>query len=337
MPCQSTSKNTLIQHPASPAEKVRTYVGIDVGASWLDVCIRPENGAEDHSFRVANDPSGCKKIGRALKKVTVACVVCEATGKLERLIVRCLGQQGLPVAVLNPAQSVNFRKACGKIAKTDKLDAALLARFGQVMQPVSRPLPDEQVLALRELVVRRRQLVTSHTAESNRSLRTESLLAKRQIMVLLRLLDRQIKELDKALQAQIAAFPEFRAKVDLLLSIPGIGPVVALTLVAELPELGAIQDGALSALVGLAPMNNDSGQRLRRAKCKGGRKSVRTVLYLAAMAARRFNKPIAAFYERLVARGKPKLVALNAAMRKLLLIANHIMASGKPWVELPSA
>jgi len=330
MPMQSTPECRPAQ--SSPLKiSGKAYVGIDIGAYRLDVCFRPEDGSPGYFFSVSNDTCGFKKIRRLLTKLSVACIVCEATGKLERPLIRYLGQQGFCVAVLNPVQSVNFRKVCGKLAKTDRLDAALLARFGQVMQPTAKPLPDEHVLTLRDLVVRRRQTVGMRTAESNRSLRTDSPLAKKFIAENLRRFDRQIEKLDKNIKDYAAACPALQAKIDLLRSIPGIGPVAALTLVAEMPELGSVSDAALAALAGLAPMNNDSGLLNRRAKCKGGRKAVRSTLYLAAMAARRFNKPVALFYERLVAKGKPKLVALNAAMRKLLIIANHILASGQPW------
>lgn len=309
----------------------RVFVGIDVGAYHLDVCILSENGGGVHAFKVQNSALGHRKIGTVLRRYDVASIVCEATGKLERPVVRNLGQKGYAIAVLNPLQIIGFRKACGIAAKTDVLDAELLARFALTMRPAPRPLPDAELLDLRELAVRRRQVVASRVAENNRSLRTDSALAKRQIAASLRLLDRQLKELDTAILERIKANPVLSARYTLLLSIPGLGPVAAMTLLAEMPELGSASDKAVAALAGIAPMNNESGTLRRRSKCKGGRKSVRCALYMAAMAARRFNKPITAFYNRLVAKGKPKLVALNACMRKLLIIANHIIAAGKPW------
>jgi transposase len=308
------------------------FVGIDVGAYHLDVHIHSEDAYITRTLKVPNTAVGHRQIARALRGLDVASVVCEATGKLERAIVRYLGQQGYAVAVLNPLQLIGFRKACGVAAKTDALDAELLARFAQTMRPAARPLPDEVVLDLRELVVRRQQVVASRTAESNRALRTESPLAKRQIAASLRLLDKQTAELDAAILAAIKANPSLASRYDLLLSIKGLGPVAAMTLLAEMPELGLVSDNAIAALAGLAPINNDSGTLRRRAKCTGGRKSVRCALYMAAMAAKRFNPPIALFYQRLVAKGKPKLIALTASMRKLLIIANHIISSGMPWL-----
>lgn len=326
--------------PHNPMPKYTTpqsvFVGIDVGAYALDVCVLPENGDKPLVFQVSNAPEGHRRIGRALRGLSVIRIACEATGKLERPVVRLLSQQGFTVAILNPIHVIGFRKACGKTAKTDALDAVLLARFAQTMRPEARPLPAEEILDLRELVMRRQQVITLRTAESNRRLRTESALAKRHIAATLRLLDKQLAELDFALAANVKSHPTLLSRYDLLVSIKGLGPIAAMTLLAEMPELGSIPDKAITALAGLAPMNNESGLRKRRAKCRGGRKSVRCALYMAAMAAKRFNKPIAFFYNRLVAKGKPKLVALNASMRKLLIVANHILASGKPWVSPPS-
>ena len=313
------------------AQAQRIFIGIDVGAYHLDICFLSETGGVVQTLKVENTPQGHRRVSRALRCHDIVGIVCEATGKLERPIVRSLNQQGHAVAVLNPLQLIGFRKACGVAAKTDLLDAELLARFARTMRPDPRPLPDAELLELRELVVRRQQVVASRVAENNRSLRTDCALAKRQVAASLRLFDKQVAELDAAILIAIKANAVLAARYDLLLSIPGLGPVAAMTLLAEMPELGSLPDKAISALAGLAPMNNDSGLRRRRAKCKGGRKSVRCALYMAAMAAKRFNKPIAAFYNRLVSKGKPKLVALNASMRKLLLIANHILASGLPW------
>lgn len=322
MPHEPMTKNTVPQS---------VFVGIDVGAYHLDICFMSAGGSALQAIKVENTPVGHRRLGKAMRRYTVLGVTCEATGKLERTVVRSLGQQGYAVAVLNPLQLIGFRKACGIAAKTDRLDAELLARFALTMRPAARPLPDDALLELRELAVRRRQVVAARVAEGNRALRTDSALAKRQIKASLRLIDKHVAELDRAILTAIKTAPALAYKYELLLSIPGLGPVAAMTLLAEMPELGSLPDKAVSALAGLAPMNNDSGTLRRRAKCRGGRKSVRCVLYMAAMAARRFNPPIAVFYNRLVANGKPKLVALNAAMRKLLIVANHILASASPW------
>lgn len=332
-PTTPTSQQAL----TACSRSARYFVGVDVGAVYLDVCLREEGlfsgGAVE---RFPNSPVGRNRLSRWLKKVDVAAVTCEATGKLERPLVRSLVQQGYVVHVLNPAQLVGFRKARGKIAKTDALDAELLSLFAEVMRPEARPLPDEGVLKLRDIVVRRRQLVADRVAEQNRAYRTDGSLLVRQINAHLRLLDRQVDALDVALKELLVAQPELQRKFDLLCTIPGIGKVAALTLVAEMPELGALSDKAVAALSGLAPMSNDSGIRFGRARLRGGRKAVRSALYMATMAARRCNIPIKVFYERLVSSGKPKLVALCAAMRKLLIIANHILASGLPWRVSPA-
>lgn len=336
MPQHHTPSARSPQQVASkPKEPVRYYVGIDVGATHLDVHIRPEKILSGGlAERFENTPQGRKRVARRLKHLTIASVTCEATGKLERPIVRSLAAQGYVVHVLNPAQLVGFRKARGKVAKTDALDAELLSLFAEVMRPEARPLPDDSVLELRDLVVRRRQLVAARTAEQNRTYRTEAGLAARQMLVHIRLLERQIEALDSALKACVEACPVFQKKFALLISIPGVGPVAALTLLAEMPELGTLHDKAIAALCGLAPMNSDSGKRSGHARLRGRRKAVRAALYMAAMSARRYNDTIRAFYERLITHGKAKLVALCAAMRKLLIIANHILASGLPWKPL---
>lgn len=325
----------MLNHNTPSSQKVqqsRFFVGIDVGATYLDVCIREEGQLNSGTIlRFTNSPQGHKKIAQKLKALPIACVACEATGKLERPIVRLLTAQGYVVHILNPSQLAGFRKAKGKLAKTDALDAQLLSLFPEVICPEVRALPNDSLLELREIVVRRRQLVAIRTAEKNRSYRLESKLVEKQVQKHLRILDADIKALDDALTVLIKQQTQLKEKFYLLCSIPGLGPVSALTLLAEMPELGLIPDKAVAALSGLAPMNNDSGQRVGRARLRGGRKSVRTVLYMAVMSAFRFNPVIKAFYQKLIKVGKPKLVALCACMRKILVIANHIMASNQPW------
>jgi transposase len=334
MPHKNTSSVPTAQQKIEPQ---RSYVGIDVGAAFLDVCVRPEGLFSDGKlYRYANTSAGHRQISRKLKTLTVVSVTCEATGKLERLIARTLSAQGYVVHVLNPAQLVGFRKAKGKVAKTDSLDAELLSLFAEVMQPECRPFPDEQTLALRELSVRRRQLIALRTAEQNRTYRVEDAFVAKQVKSHIRLIARQIAAVDDRLKGLLSENAALQTRFNLLATIPGIGPVVAMTLILELPELGSLSDKAITSLSGLAPMNKDSGKYEGRRKIRGGRKAVRAALYMAAMSARRFNCVIKAFYERLIFRGKPKLSALCASMRKLIIIANHILASNRPWQVLPA-
>jgi len=262
--------------------------------------------------------------------MTAQRVVLEATGGYERPIVATLACQE-PVVVVNPKQVRNFAKALGQLAKTDAIDAKILARFAADIKPDIRPLPDEKALDLQEKLARRRQLVQMRTAESNRLGQTFSPTVHASIEGMLNTIDQQIKDLDDDLHQAIKASPAWQAKVDLLKAVPGIGDQTARCLIAQLPELGQCSRGQIAALVGVAPINRDSGAMRGRRTIGGGRASVRCALYMATLVATRYNPKIKAYYQRLVASGKKKKVALIAAMRKLLVILNAMLRDRKTW------
>lgn len=302
------------------------WIGIDVAKDWLDVAA----AGEAPVWRVANDAAGIAALVADLAARAPRLIVLEPTGGLETAAVAALLAAGLAVAVVNPAKVRAFATASGQLAKTDALDARLLAQFGQRMQPPARALPEPMTQQLRQIVARRRQLVEMHTAEENRrpTLAADFLPGLEAHLVWL---TAQIAELDAALAQLLAASPAWQAKEALLRSIPGIGPVVARTLLAELPELGALSRQEAAALVGVAPLNRDSG-RTHRPRCiAGGRAGVRAKLYMAALTATRCDPTLRAHYERLVQQGKPPKVALVACMRKLLAIANAVLRDGVPW------
>jgi len=301
-------------------------VGIDVSKAALDVAVRPSGTA----WRTTNDAAGIAALVTQVRAVTPVCVVLEATGGLERAATAALAAAGLPVAVVNPRQVRDFAKATGRLAKTDALDAAVLAHFGEAVQPPPRPIPDAQAQALAELITRRQQLVEMRTAEQNR---LGSLTGSRRTRVAAHLawLRQELADLEAELDAAIQASPVWRARDHLLQSVPGVGPVVARTLVADLPELGTLDRKRLAALVGVAPLNRDSSRFRGRRGVWGGRARVRSALYMAALVGTRRNPVLAAFYARLLAAGKPKKVALVACMHKLLRILNALLRTQTPW------
>jgi transposase len=302
------------------------WIGIDVAKGWLDVA---DAGAE-RPWRVANDAAGIAALVATLAARPPRLIVLEPTGGLETAVVAALAAAGLAVAVVNPAQVRHFARASGQRAKTDALDARVLAHFGERMRPAPRALPDEAAQELRGLLSRRRQVVEMHAAEANRRPTTPASL-RSQLEAHLAFLEGQLAALDAALAQTIQASPIWRAKEQLLCSIPGVGPVVARTLLAELPELGALTRQAAAALVGVAPLNRDSGRRQRPRGIGGGRAGVRAKLYMAALTATRCDPVMRAFYERLMRHGKPPKVALVACMHKLLTVANAILRDGTPW------
>lgn len=301
-------------------------VGIDVSKSRLDIAVRPAGTA----WQATNDPAGIATVVERVGALRPAHIVLEATGGLETPLTAALATAGLPVAVVNPRQVRDFAKATGRLAKSDALDAAVLAHFGAAVQPVPRPLPDAQAQTLSELLTRRSQLVAMLTAEQNRR---SSLTGSRRVGVERHLvwLRAELRAVEAELRAAVQARPVWRAREALLRSVPGVGPVVALTLVAELPELGMLAPKPTAALVGVAPLNRDSGRFRGRRGVWGGRARVRSALYMAALVATRHNPVIAAFYARLLAVGKPTKVALVACMHKLLRILGAILRTGTPW------
>ena len=303
------------------------FVGIDVAKDTLEVHERPSGAG----VTVTNDEQGLRELVGRWAPWAPALIVLEATGGYEVVVAATLTSAGLPVAVVNPRQIRDFARATGQLAKTDALDAAVIARFADAVRPPVRPLAPGTAQALGELVARRRQLVDMLGAERNRQAQVRDRAVQRQIGAHVKWLTKALADLDRDLQDTIRASPVWRETEELLRSVPAIGPVTAHTLIAEVPELGHLRRHQIAALMGVAPLNRDSGTfRGRRMIC-GGRASVRRVLYMAALVAVRYNPRIAAFYARLTAAGRPKKVALVAAMRKLLTILNAILRDHRPW------
>ncbi len=303
------------------------FVGIDVSKAALAVHVLPAGTA----FTVANDPDGLAGLAARLAALAPAAVVLEATGGLEAAAVASLAGAGLPVAAVNPRQARDFAKGFGRLAKTDAVDAATLALFAQKVRPQPRPLPDAQAEAFTALLVRRRQLVEMRVAEQNRLPTARAAAVRRGIQRHIDWLSRQLDGLEGELAAAVQASPAWRAKEDLLRSAPGIGPTVARTLLAELPELGTLSGKRIAALAGLAPFARDSGPRRGRRSVGGGRAGVRSALYMAALSAARYNPPLRAFRDRLRAAGKAAKVALVAVARKLLVALNAMLRDHRPW------
>ena len=304
----------------------KVYAGIDVSAAHLDMAVLPSG--EERRF--TNDGEGIKTLTDHLAGMGSVLVVLEATGGMELPVVGELAVAGVELVVVNPRQVRDFARATGKLAKTDALDAQMLARFGEAVKPAVRPLPDATLMELRGLATRRHQLMKMLTAERNR-LRTAPQRVQPQIKEHILWLKRQIKDLDKDLHDSIRSTPLWRAQENLLRSVPGVGPVVSSILLAKLPELGALNRYQIGALVGVAPLNRDSGAMRGKRKIWGGRAPVRAALYMAALVATRCNPVIKTFYERLLQAGKPKKVALTACMRKLLTILNVMVRDQCPW------
>ena len=303
---------------------VKRYVGIDVAKVRLDVALGP-NGER---FAMANDERGISALLKRLKSADL--VIIEATGGLEAPVASALATAGIEVAVVNPRQVRDFARATGQLAKTDALDAQVLVRFGAAVKPAVRRLPDAQAQALEALVNRRRQLVEMPTAEKNRRANSPKVIRK-SIDEQIRWLEKRLAKFDDELAALIRATPIWRERDELLRSVPGVGPVLATTLLAHLPELGELNRKQIAALAGLAPFNRDSG-KLRGSRCIwGGRAQVRRVLYMAVVSAVRSNPVIKNFYAQLRARGKYPKSALTACMRKLLVILNAMLHSNTHW------
>jgi transposase len=302
------------------------FIGIDVAKAQLEFACRPSG----ETGTVPNAEDGIRKLVARCQALGPTLVVLEATGGYEAAVVAALATAGLAVVVANPRQVRDFAKATGQLAKTDALDAQVLALFAERVRPEPRVLPDEDVAALDALLTRRRQLVEMLTAERNRVLVARPAV-RRDLQQHIRYLERRLREADDDLHTAVKASPLWRVKDDLLQSVPGVGRVVSLTLLAKLPELGRLARKEIAALVGVAPLNRDSGTLRGKRVVYGGRAPVRTVLYMAALVASKCNPVIRAFYQRLRTAGKPAKVALTACMRKLLTILNAIARDGTPW------
>lgn len=302
------------------------YVGIDVSKKRLDIAVRPE----DKRWEVTNDEAGIAGLIKELVKMKPEVVVVEATGGLEReLVIEC-GAAGIPVAVVNPRQTRDFAKATGQLAKTDQLDARNLAHFGEALKPEVRELPDEKSQELAALMTRRRQLVEITTAEKNR-LSMSPKTSQESIRRHLTWLEDELAEIKQKLDDYIKHSTKWRAKDAIIQSSPGVGDITSYTLITYLPELGVLNRKQIASLVGVAPLNNDSGPKRGKRTIWGGRAEVRSVLYMATLSATQHNPVIKAFYQRLLKRGKAKKVALTAAMRKLLTILNAMVKTGMMW------
>ena len=302
------------------------FIGIDVSKKQLDVAAHPSG----ENWSVVNDEAGVRALIERLSKETVESVVVEATGGYESLVSTHIAAAGLPLAVVNPRQVRAFARATGRLAKTDRIDAEVLAAFAEAIRPAVRPLKDEATKELEALVTRRRQLVAMLTTEKNR-LHSVSKALRRELKAHIQWLERRIRDTDNRLKLRVKDSEVWRVNDDLLRSVPGVGRVSAFTLMADLPELGSLSRRQIAALVGVAPFNRDSGTLRGRRTVWGGRAQVRAVLYMAAVSAMRCNPVIRTFYRRLINAGKPTKVALTACMRKLLIILNAIVRTQTPW------
>jgi transposase len=303
-----------------------TIVGIDVSKDRLDVAVRPSG----ELFLLQRNAGGLEQLVERLRLLAPSLVALEATGGFETVVAAALAAAGLPIVVVNPAQVRAFAKAVGQRAKTDPIDAAVIAHFAEATKPEPRPLPDEATRMLADLVARRRQIVEMIGAERQREKRATARI-KKSIARLIKALEKELVSVNSDIDDAVHGSPAWRDKEDLLASVPGIGPIIARTLIADLPELGHLDRKKIAALAGLAPFTRQSGQWRGRSFIGGGRTSVRTALFMGAMAARRHNPVLKAFFGRLVAAGKPKMVALIAVARKLLTILNAVLRDQKPW------
>ena len=305
--------------------KEQKYVGVDISKEYLDMAVvEPDN-----KWRFGNNASGIGKAVEILKTMLPVCVVFEATGGLELSIWAALTEAGIEAAPVNPRQIRDFAKAKGKLAKTDEIDAAVIAYFGQAMHPRSQPFPTTQ--EIKEMMSRRSQIVEMLTAEKNRLNWARSRRIKEDIQLHIEWLERQKDEVDKNLKQAINIDPEMREKSKLLQSTPGVGPTVSASLLAQVPELGALNRHQIAALVGVAPLNRDSGKMRGKRTVWGGRSRVRNALYMATLVATQHNPVIRAFYQRLLDENKPTKVALTACMRKLLVILNAMLKNKTAW------
>lgn len=303
-------------------------VGIDVGKSQLDICIY-----ERHiSFSVSNDAAGIRKALGRLGRYQLARIVLEATGRYERAFVEAALSKNMPVLIANPLHIRRFAGAIGQLAKTDSIDAQLIAQFAAVVQPEIRAHHSKQVLKIKDLLVRRRQLIEMITMEKNRHHIMPKFL-KADIQRSILHLQRQLEKVDRELDKRVEEQTEWREKKEIMLSMPGIGPTVVNTLMGDLPELGQLNQKQVAALTGVAPYNRDSGKLRGKRRIRGGRHTVRTMLFMAVLTAIQHNKVIRAFYQHLVAQGKHKKVALTACIRKMVTILNAMIRDGNRWDE----
>ena len=307
-------------------------IGIDVSKDWLDVAVRPTG----ESFALKRTTAGIEDLVERLKDLSPALVAIEATGGFEAVVAAALAGAGLPVVVVNPAQVRAFAVALGKRAKTDPIDAAVIAHFAEATKPQLRQLPDEMTRLLADLIARRRQIVEMLAAEGQRARRISDHRLTRSIARLRKALQEELAELERLIADHMRRSTLWVEKEKLLASVPGVGKTIARTLIAELPELGSLDRRQIAALVGLAPWTRQSGQWRGKSFIGGGRKTVRSSLFVGAMVAARYNPQLKQFRDKLVAAGKPKLLALVAVARKLITILNAILRDRRPWHPNPA-
>ena len=303
------------------------FVGIDVSKDRLDVAVRPSG----ELFAVERNATGLELLVARLKELSPRIVALEATGGFETVVAAALAAAGLPVVIVNPAQIRDFAKAIGQRAKSDPIDAGVIAHFAEATKPEPRSLPDQATRLLADLVARRRQIIEMIVAERQREKRITIPRLKKSITRLLTVLEKELATVDTDIDDAVRGSPAWREKEDLLASVPGVGPAIARTLIAELPELGQLGRKEIAALAGLAPFTRQSGQWRGRSFIGGGRTTVRSAVFMGAMVAKKHNPVLKVFFDRLVAAGKPKMVALIAVARKLLTILNAILRDNRPW------
>ena len=307
-------------------------IGIDISKDRLDAHRLPDGSAKGF----ANDAKGCRSLLAWIGRGPVERIVYEATGAYHRRLESTLGQAGLPLAKVNPRQARRFAEALGTLAKTDRIDAAMLARMGDALQPPYTPPADGLLAELKDLHLARRALVKDRTAAKNRQAVTRLTLIKRQLAQRLKQIDRQIQAIDAAIEQRIRNNPSLRQRCDILISVPGISKTTAATLLAEMPELGSLQARQAASLAGLAPITRQSGKWRGKACIRGGRATLRQALYMPALVAARFNPDLKTVYTRMRNAGKPAKVAITAVMRKLLITANALLRENRKWKPNPT-
>ncbi len=318
---------------AKKNQEVEVFIGVDVSKARLDVAMWPM----EEEWSTSQSPEDIDALARRIKKHKPVLVVLEATGGLEMPLAAALSELNILLAIVNPRQARDFAKATGKLAKTDRIDARILARFAQAVRPEARPIPDAKRREIKAILSRRRQLVEMRTMEKNRLHATRVPKVRSSIEQIIASLTRQLNGINDDLDQAIKASEAWRVTDDLLKTVPGVGRVLASTLIIELPELGALNRKEIAALVGVAPLNRDSGIYRGKRRIWGGRATVRTALYMSALVATRHNPVIKEYYQRLLAKGKPQKVALTACMRKLLLILNVMIRDHTRWGQIPAA
>lgn len=303
------------------------FVGIDVSKDRLDVHVRPSGEA----FAVTRDGKGLEALVDRLRTLPPTLIAVEATGGFETIVAAALAAAALPLAVINPAQVRHFAQALGKRAKTDPIDAEVIARFVEAVKPSPRPVPDEQARLLAELVARRRQIIEMIVAERQREKRAENVRVRKSLARTIKTLEKELPQIDGDIDTLVRGSPAWREKEDLLVTFPGVSNTLARTFLAEVPELGTLNRREIASLAGVAPFTRQSGRWKGKSMIGGGRAPLRAGLYMAALSATRYNPPLKGFYQRLLSAGKPKMVALIAVARKILTILNAMLRDRKQW------